>query len=111
VCAQGRDRRPDIPVEDGYVKPGGGGMSVTPDDWHGIYPAFLDNALDDGEPDEVWCLHQESLGSDLTFRADPRHPATHGFIEPARTMSLDEYEAALEATRPHWRLYSIREKT
>jgi len=85
-------------------------MSVTPDDWHGIYPAFLDNALDDGEPDEVWCLRQESLGDDLDYRADPRHPTTHGFIEPARRMTLEEYEAALEATRPHWRLYSVRDK-
>jgi hypothetical protein len=110
VRVEGRDRRPDIAPKHGRVKPGCGGMSVTPDDWHGIYFAFLENAIDDGEPDEVWCLQHGSLGVDLMFRADPAKPDTHGFIEPAREMSLEEYESALEATRPHWRLYSIGEQ-
>jgi hypothetical protein len=56
VRAEGRDRRPDIFVEDGYVQPRAGCMSVTPDDRRGIYDPFLQSALDDLEPDEVWCL-------------------------------------------------------
>jgi len=109
IRAEGRDNRPDIRVVDGYVMPDRGGMSVTPDDWHGIYFVFLENALDNAEPDRIWCLDEESLSDDLIFRIDSRHPDTHGFIEPSRRMPLEEYEALLGATRLHWRLYSITE--
>jgi hypothetical protein len=36
----------------------------------------------------------------LQFRLDS---PTHGLIEPARPMSIDEFQKALEATKPFWK--------
>lgn len=110
VRAEGRDRRPDISVRDGFVAPGTGGMSVTRNDWRGIFPPFLRNALDPDEPDRVWGLDTGGLGESLTFRVDPRNPETHGFIEPARRVRLQEYEDALQETRVKWTVYSVVER-
>jgi len=40
------------------------------------------------------------LGGDLQFRDDS---TTHGLIEPARTMPIDDLKKALEATKPYWK--------
>ena len=37
-----------------------------------------------------WCIAVGNLGADLQFRQDS---ATHGLIEPARTMTIDELAA------------------
>jgi len=37
----------------------------------------------------------------LRLRVDPRS-SRHGFIEPDREMTLDDYQAALAATRDLW---------
>jgi hypothetical protein len=49
--------------------------------------------------DPVWEIDTDDLGADLQFRQDSR---THGLLEPARPMALDEYEQALAATREKW---------
>lgn len=43
-------------------------------------------------------------GADLAYREDPLQPGVHGFVEPSRRMTLEDYERALAATREMWRL-------
>jgi hypothetical protein len=94
----------DIPVdEDGLVRPGEGGISVSADD-----PMYLPRfrrplQLDGTGKDPVWSVNQQELGEDLSFRPDPRNP-THGFIEPARVMTFERYQEALHKSRRRWRL-------
>lgn len=107
VRVEGRESRCDIPVKNGLVEPSQGGMSVTPDDWRNVYFVFLENAVDDNEPDQMWLLHGSDLGPDLQYRADDRYPGSHGFIEPSRSMAVSVYEAAIIETRPRWKLYSV----
>jgi hypothetical protein len=47
-------------------------------------------------------MAETDLGHDLIFRPDEANPMHHGFIEPSHEMSLEEYRAALEATRDRW---------
>jgi len=42
-----------------------------------------------------------AVTSELDLRPDPHKPA-HGFVEPARTMSRDDYEQALADTQDRW---------
>ena len=46
------------------------------------------------------------IGSLLQFRADPVKPDRHAFIEPAKPMPLDSYQAALCGTAPRWMRYA-----
>ncbi len=39
----------------------------------------------------------------LATRPDPARPEKHAFVEPSEPIPLDGFEAALAATRPHWR--------
>lgn len=77
-------------------------MSVSPDDplrlpAHRLPPSFGGTGKD-----PVWGIGEFALGEDLAYRPDPAD-ATHGFVEPARIMSFDEYQQALHATRESWR--------
>ena len=38
----------------------------------------------------------------LTFRPDPGRPEKHGFVEPARRTTAEDYQASLAATRDQW---------
>gem|GEM_PF-1609277 len=81
----------DIPVDGDRVTPGTGGMSVNPDD-----PRYVpDYRAKDG----VWQLDESDIGPDLQFVQDQK---THGVLEPAREMTIDEYQSALEGTRCAW---------
>ncbi len=82
-------------------------MSVDPDDWRNIYGPILESAMDEDDDERVWYLLEEALGPDLVYRPVRRRDREHGFIEPAREMSLDEYESALAATRDLWRVELI----
>ncbi len=89
----------------GLVLPGTGGLSVAPAD-----PARLPRhrrppSLGGAGGDPVFAIARLALGPDLAYRPDPERPTRHGFIEPARPMSLDEFQAALAATRPRWVVY------
>ncbi len=48
-------------------------------------------------------LDTDGLPDELRARLDPEDPRRHAFIEPAREMSFEEYEQALEETRDLWR--------
>lgn len=106
------DREPDAFHRDierdpttGLVGPGTGGLSVAPG-----HPGHLPrhrrpSALGGEGDDPVFAIPVLALGPDLTYRPDPAHPTRHGFIEPSRSMPLDEYQAALAATRAGWVVY------
>lgn len=85
------------------VSPAGGGLSVAPGNPSHLPPFRRPVALGGRGRDPVWVIDARDLGPDLMFRPDS---GTHGLIEPARPATLAEYEAALVATRPWWRLWT-----
>ncbi len=105
--ARGLGVRPgdDIPVDDEYeVEPFTGGMSVTPHSPEGL-PFFRRPPGHGGTgKDPVWVLESAELGEGLIFRPDDHSPETHGFVEPAYRMRLDDYEDLLALTHNAWQL-------
>jgi hypothetical protein len=97
--------RPGIDVSatasDEMVLPGQGGISVSPDDPLNL-PSFRrpPNFQGTGR-DPVFAIDVGQLGPDLRYRPDPNKPK-HGFIEPARPMTLDKYQQAVAATQSRW---------
>lgn len=84
-----------------FVGPGDGGMSVSPDDPRYL-PEHRRPPLFQGDGrDPVWRIDEPQLPSSLAYRPDPRD-IKHGFIEPAVSMTLQEYQAALASTLPCW---------
>jgi hypothetical protein len=105
------------PDEAGFVRPGQGGMSVSPSvdalPAHRLprrlsraYPTRFPDA--DG-PNNLYCwsmgvgaFAEGQVAAQLRLRLDPDDPETHGFVEPDGKMVLADYEAALAATRDRW---------
>jgi hypothetical protein len=90
----------DILVVAGQVQPNCGGMSVAPDHPGNLHLLRRPLAYGGSGKDPVWYIDVASLGGDLQFRQDS---PTHGLIEPARPMLIDELQKALEATEPYWK--------
>jgi len=90
----------DIPVTASKVWPSTGGMSVAPDRPENLHPLRRPAAYGGSGKDPIWYINVASLGSDLQFRVDS---STHALFGPARAMSIDEYQKALEATKPFWK--------
>lgn len=89
----------DIPVHDGIVEPGTGGLSVAPDTPQNL-PLFRRPASLGGTGrDVVWRIVPDSLPDSLVFRRDRED---HGLIEPSRTMRFEEYNQALCETALQW---------
>jgi hypothetical protein len=89
----------DIPLAAGQVQPNTGGMSVAPDSPTNLHPLRRPPAHGGLGKDPIWAIRLDQLGGDLQFRQDS---PTHGLIEPARDMSLDDLQQALAQTRPYW---------
>jgi hypothetical protein len=89
----------DIPVLAGLVQPSTGGMSVALHRPENLHPLRRPPAYGGSGKDPVWHLALGLVGGDLQFRQDS---ATHGLIEPARTMPLADFQMALEVTRLSW---------
>ena len=89
----------DIPVVVGQVQPNTGGMSVALGRPENLHPLRRPPRYGCSGKDPVWGLHTDQLGADLQFRQDS---ATHGLIEPARAMSLDDFQRHLENTKSLW---------
>ena len=93
----------DLPVDpSGRVHPGAGGMSVAPDS-----PAHLPRHRRPPEfggtgKDVVWCIQEENLDPMLRYIPDDVSHPRHGVIEPAFTMTFEDYQRALERTAPYW---------
>jgi hypothetical protein len=84
------------------VGPGQGGMSTAPGNPLGLSRHRRPASLGGIGQDPVWCIDTDDLGPDLQFRQDS---ASHATIEPARPMTLQEFETALAATRSRWQLH------
>jgi len=80
------DVRPDA---NGTVAPGGGGMSVTPDDPARLPPHLRPVSHGGLGVLPVFGMPVGGLGLLLSFRPDPRRPDRHGFVEPSRVMTLE----------------------
>lgn len=87
----------------GIVQPGAGGVSVTPDDPAGLPSHRRPASLGAEGTDPVWVIDTDQLAAELTYRADPRSPSTHGFVEPSAAVTLVEYQQAIARTRHLWR--------
>ncbi len=47
-------------------------------------------------------METDGLPDGLIYRPDPGRPCEHGFVEPDRVMSLEEYRRLLHGTRESW---------
>jgi hypothetical protein len=77
-------------------------MSVAPDDPLHLARNRRPANLGGVGPDPVWWIEADALGPDLVVRIDQ---PTHGLVEPARDMTLRQFQDALAATRLCWSLY------
>jgi hypothetical protein len=91
------------PNTEGIVSPGKGGMSVSPDDPRNLPFFLLPLSLGGKGALPLFSLMVSSLAPHLSYRADPKRAKNHGFVEPAATVALAEYRAALAATESDWR--------
>jgi RHS repeat-associated protein len=88
----------DIPVVDGMVQPGTGGMSVAPSPQ--ALPSFRRPPEFGGTgSDPVWGISTSDLGPRLRYVPDS---PTHGTIQPAEVMSIGDFQAALCETGACW---------
>lgn len=93
----------DIPVEaDGYVRPGAGGMSVSPGSPLNLPRSRRPPEFDGYGRDAVYGLDRSALGRQLRYRPDPDDPDKHGFVEPSRRMTFEYYQRAIWSTRDGW---------
>jgi hypothetical protein len=116
----GSDEHDDLVEEGGQVRPHTGGMSVSPS--LETLPLFrIPRRLRDKYPERFpdatgsnnlhcWRLGEGeflagAIAADLVLRPDPEQPEKHGFIEPERKMTVKEYEDAIAATRPSWKIW------
>jgi RHS repeat-associated protein len=94
----------DIPLDaQDTVKPETGGVSVSPDSPMNLPPHRRPPDVGGSGKDPVWCIRVCDLGPNLNYRADPKNPTGHGFIEPTYPMSFNAYQNALANTRDRWR--------
>jgi hypothetical protein len=96
---------PDIRVNtEGLVQPETGGMSVALPPVGNLVPHRRPPKHGGDDPSyEVYELETDDLPDELQVRPDPAGPTRHAFIEPAREMSIEDYQLALGATRGLWR--------
>lgn len=94
----------DVPVDAaGHVDPETEGMSVVPPPVENMEPHRRPPEFDGTGKDPVFEIETDELPDELRHRPDPANPERHGFIEPARRMSFEEYLAAVRSTRALWR--------
>ncbi len=53
--------------------------------------------------DQLFTIAVSEIGRVLRLREDPDVPSGHGFVEPVRRRTFDEYQEAIWATRSSWR--------
>jgi hypothetical protein len=93
----------DIPIDaDGLVHPGTGGMSVSPNNPMNLPEWRRPSGFGGTGKDPVWGLNSDDLGTNLSYRPDPENPIAHGFVEPAFSMTYDQYLESLWNTLTSW---------
>jgi hypothetical protein len=98
----GKFRDFDEVARDGTVRPGTGGLSVSPPPIQHLpaskrppTPEFPDGY---GE-DPIFELDTNELPDELRYRPAPEKPDKHGFIEQSRRMTFEKYQKTIQATR------------
>lgn len=91
------------PDEAGLVHPRTGGLSVTPDDPARLPAEFRPESLGGTSRFPLFSIASSALPEALSLTPDARSPRTHWFVEPARSMRSEEFQAILCGTRPNWR--------
>jgi hypothetical protein len=100
-----RDR--DVRLDaDRVVRPGTGGMSVTPNDPKHLPAEFLPEALGGFGRLPLYSIKTTELGEELVARLDPRKPDRHAFVEPAAPMQVGDFQHALCSTAASWTRWS-----
>jgi hypothetical protein len=84
----------------GLIQPGRGGLSVAPDRPANLHPLRRPPGYGGSGKDPLWYIRVDALPEELQFRQDS---ATHGLIEPATAMTLDDFQDALARTRFAWK--------
>ena len=51
----------------------------------------------------IWELDTDDLPDTVAYEPDPGAHPTHGLLEPAWSMTLEDFELALAETRDSWR--------
>ncbi len=94
----------DIDVDaNGMVQPGMGGMSTNFPPMDNIPPHRRPPKHGGDDPDyEIYELDTKDLPEGLTIRKVPHNPERQAYVEPAREMSINEYQHLLEDTRALW---------
>jgi hypothetical protein len=88
-----------MPVVGGGVSPGTGGLSVAPDNPMNLPEHRRPARFGGTGKDPVWGIDVGDLGGDVIYRQDK---PTHGLFEPAREMSIGEFQEALADLAPRW---------
>lgn len=98
----------DVPAQadTDIVVPGQGGVSISPFDPGNLPVHRRPRSLGGRGDDPVWSIDASDLGPDLCYRPDPDDPSRHGFLEPSRPMTLQEYQEALASTGQRWRKWA-----
>jgi hypothetical protein len=96
------------PDEDGFVKPGTGGMSVAPKSVLNVPPHRRPRGMHMGSTGNkntrMYAIVDSDLPADrLRVRLDPKKPQIHAFVEPAVTIELAKYERDVANTQSKWR--------
>lgn len=97
----------DLPVINGRVMPGTGGVSVVCEHWQAL-PAHRTPVSHGGESDDhvIFSIAEQGLSASLQVRQDkPLSFPAHRVIEPAREMSFAEFRADVHATQPIWEAF------
>lgn len=104
ASARGLGARPnvDIPVIEGHVSSGTGGMSVTLDDPFKLPRHRLPVRLGGEGRDPVFHLEAGQLPSVLAMRRDAAPAEHHGLVEPTFRCTFVDYQSAIQSTRHHW---------
>jgi hypothetical protein len=94
--------------EDGFVKPGTGGMSVAPKSALSVPPHRRPRGMYMGSTgkknNRMYALADSDIPADkLSARLDPQRPQMHAFVEPAVMIELAKYERDLADTQIKWR--------
>lgn len=92
-----------IVSNDGFVAPGAGGMSVSPATPLHLPPYRRPPKYGGDGKDPVWKLDTADLPNSVTYRPDEGPEPTHGLLEPAWAMTLEDFELGLAETRDSWR--------
>lgn len=94
--------------ENGFVKPGTGGMSVAPNSVWNIPNHRRPRGMRMGSAgkitDRIYALADAAVPAEkLAVRRDPKRPEMHAFVEPAVVSMLARYEKDLADTKINWR--------